>query len=339
DMDTSKLSAAAETAAGLSSSLSDRAGQVGSAAEIPSGTWSGGDAQAAGNLLGEQPPPLFDASDAFNRGRAALEDLVTGIDSAKEHLRDAHDLVSGTGIVIGGDGTVTTPTVDSPTVAEHNAELARQARQIIDEAVDMAGQADQAAVDALSDDEGIFGLPHLVPKGEELEIIPGVLGYHNHNNEGNPLEFLNGGWQNYVPAAPLHRWTEEEWDNSYLGGLLHVSSEHGDGGSLGASLGWDGENVGLGIGGDPQRKFVISGPQTDVGPVNVNWLGSVEGNDSMIPSLGWAPDENGRTRLLPKVGVPGVSWSSPNVSVDLAEVGGGIADAAGAVNDVMPWNR
>ncbi|MGH8792136.1 MAG: hypothetical protein ACRDXX_05755, partial [Stackebrandtia sp.] len=149
-MDTSKLTGAAEAAGGLSGSLSGHADAVQTAAQIPQGMWQGDDSVAAGNLVADQSPPLFDASDAFNQGKGALEGLVEGIDAAKEHLQGAHDAVAGTGITIGGDGTVTTPVVDSPDVAAHNDELARQARQIIDEALQMAGDADDTAVNSIN---------------------------------------------------------------------------------------------------------------------------------------------------------------------------------------------
>ncbi|ADD40820.1 protein of unknown function DUF1023 [Stackebrandtia nassauensis DSM 44728] len=149
NMDTAKLTGAAEAAGGLSSTLSTRAGEVQSAADIPGGMWTGIDSSAASSLIGAQPSPLYDASDAFRRGRAALEDLVTGVEAAKDRLGDAQDLVGGTGITIGGDGTVTTPVVDNPTTAANNDRIAQQARQIIDAALKMAEEADQTATAAV----------------------------------------------------------------------------------------------------------------------------------------------------------------------------------------------
>ncbi|MGH8792918.1 MAG: alpha/beta hydrolase [Stackebrandtia sp.] len=148
-MDTSKLTTAAGSAGSLSSSLSTRAGEVNSAADIPGGTWDGLDATAAGDLIGRQPPPLYDASDAFQRGRTALEDLADEIGTAKERLQDAHELIAGTGITIGGDGTVTTPVVDSQETAQRNDGIAKQATAIINQALQMANTADQTAVAAL----------------------------------------------------------------------------------------------------------------------------------------------------------------------------------------------
>ncbi|MGH8792917.1 MAG: alpha/beta hydrolase [Stackebrandtia sp.] len=165
DMDTSKLTGAAEAAGSLSNTISGHAGDVRSAAEIPVGMWSGLDAAAAKDLIGQQPPPLYDASDAFQRGQAALEDLVEGVEAAKEHLRGAHDAVAGTGIVIGADGTVTTPVVDSPETAERNEELARQALEIIDEALKMAGEADDSAIAAIGS-IGMTADAGAIPDGE-----------------------------------------------------------------------------------------------------------------------------------------------------------------------------
>ncbi|MGH8793587.1 MAG: hypothetical protein ACRDXX_13215 [Stackebrandtia sp.] len=160
-MDTSKLSGAAEAAGGLSSTLTGRAGEVQSAAQIPGGMWTGLDASAASGLLQVQPPPLYDASDAFKRGRAALEDLVVDLTAAKSKLTDAQDLVAGTGITIGPDGTVTTPVVDSAAAADRNAQIAQQARQVIDEALRQAGQADQTAVSAIQGAGMHTNAPHL----------------------------------------------------------------------------------------------------------------------------------------------------------------------------------
>ncbi|ADD40352.1 hypothetical protein [Stackebrandtia nassauensis] len=150
NMDTSKLSGAAEAAGGLSSTLSTRAGEVQTSAQIPGGMWAGVDASAASGLLETQPSPLFDASDVFRSSRAALEDLVVDLEAAKTKLTDAQDLVAGTGITIGPDGTVTTPVVESATAADRNAQLAQQARELIDEALKLADHADQTAVSTLT---------------------------------------------------------------------------------------------------------------------------------------------------------------------------------------------
>lgn len=157
NMDTSKLTTAAETSGSLSGALTTNAADVQTAAEIPSGIWAGPDSGAASDLLASLPSPLYDASDMFTKGQRVLETLATEIETAKEQLQDAHSLVAGTGITIGLDGAVTTPVVESVTIAEHNDELARQARAIIDGAVQLADKADALAEKALS----LFGLGDL----------------------------------------------------------------------------------------------------------------------------------------------------------------------------------
>lgn len=166
NMDTSKLTSAAETAGTLSGTLTDRAVEVVSAADIPGGMWDGIDASAASSLLAAQPAPLFDASDAFRQGRAALEDLVTGIQAAKERLTDAQDLVGGTGITIGPDGSVTTPVVDDQATAADNERIAQQILQVIAEALKLAGEADDTAVAAIQA-VGMDVSESAIPDGED----------------------------------------------------------------------------------------------------------------------------------------------------------------------------
>ncbi|MGH8793685.1 MAG: hypothetical protein ACRDXX_13710 [Stackebrandtia sp.] len=336
-MDTSRLATAAETAASLSSSLSDRSTEVGSASAIPSDMWQGQDAFGASNLLINQQAPLWAASSAFTRGQAALEDLVDGIDAAKEHLQSALDVVSGTGITIGGDGTVTTPVVDSATVAEHNASLAEQARAIIDEALAMAEEADEAAVSAINGESGDDG----EGGGED-------------GDDQSVLEWLNGGWREGMPQPAGPEWmpdwmqrplfdqlTEEEWERQY--GPLTFSSEHGDGDQLNldATL-WGADGPSLNLGGSPQHTLEARLPQQDVGALTAS-LGSVSLNDSMIPGISWGADEDGRVRLLPRVSAPFVSLETPNISVDLNEVGDNLSEGADSVREITgripgtPW--
>ncbi|MGH8793987.1 MAG: hypothetical protein ACRDXX_15245 [Stackebrandtia sp.] len=258
-MDTSKLSTAAAAAGSLSSSLSDRGGEVRSAADIPGGMWSGIDASAAGGLLSGQPPPLFDASSAFTRGQAALEDLVDGVDAAKEHLRGAQDLIAGTGITIDDDGKVTTPAADSPDVAERNAELARQAADIIEEALKMAEAADDAATGA--------------------------------------FESAAGGVGDYL--------------------MDHFSP--------GISMDKDGA-VGLGLG-EGENIFGVTGPSLESGPFSLN-SGNVGITDNPWPGVSL-------DRWPPKVSLPFVDVSAPNISVDLGEVGEGLSDAKDGLADLL----
>lgn len=150
NMDTSKLTTAAQESGSLASALSTRAADVQTASDIPAGMWAGPDANASSDLMAVQPPPLSDASDAFNRNRAVLENLVDALEAARRRLQDAHDLVAGTDLTIEPDGTVTTPSVSHPVEAEQNARLAQQVRAIIDDAVRMANEADDKATDEIT---------------------------------------------------------------------------------------------------------------------------------------------------------------------------------------------
>ncbi|ADD42549.1 alpha/beta hydrolase [Stackebrandtia nassauensis] len=150
NMDTSKLTRAAEESGSLAGALSTSAQDVQTASDIPAGMWAGRDSTAASDLMATQPPPLFVASDAFKRSQAVLEDLVTDLEAARRRLQDAHDLVAGTGLTIGPDGTVTTPVVNNPAEAQANERLAQQVRDVIDEAVRMANDADDKAKDQIT---------------------------------------------------------------------------------------------------------------------------------------------------------------------------------------------
>ncbi|MGH8792151.1 MAG: hypothetical protein ACRDXX_05830 [Stackebrandtia sp.] len=222
NMDTSRLSAAASTAGSLSSSLSDRGALVQSRSDIPEGMWNGADASAAGGALEILTPPLFDASDAFKRGRAALEDLVDGVDAAKERLQDAHNLVAGTGITISSDGDVFPPLADDPAEAERLGRLAEQAREIIADALRMADEADNTAVDAIgavAGDVGDFFKDRFGP-GVNVDARGGTsLGLGNHKNDllgwsgtgvkVGPVGVNTGGvalTDNPYPGVSLDRW-------------------------------------------------------------------------------------------------------------------------------------
>ncbi|MGH8791592.1 MAG: hypothetical protein ACRDXX_02995, partial [Stackebrandtia sp.] len=159
NLDTLKLTTAAEAAGGLSGTMSNRGGQVASAAAIPAGMWAGADAATASSLMSPLSGPLYDVSDSASRSQGVLEDLVSELKSAQSRLDDAHDLAAGTGITIGADGAVTTPVVNDAGTADANDALARQIRNVIDEAVRMANQADDVAVGALASAGGLLGPP------------------------------------------------------------------------------------------------------------------------------------------------------------------------------------
>lgn len=248
EMDTHGLTGAAEAAGGLSHALSRRGDEVRSVCDFPNDVWCGVDALSASMRLAIQAGPLYRASDALSRAGAVLDGLADEIDAAREHLRGALDLIAGTGITISADGTITTPVVDSPTLADHNAELARQATEIIYEALLRAATADSAAVAAL---------------------------------EGGDV----GG------------------DDDPVGDFFS------DRFSPGVSADSNGD-VSLGLG-EAEHRIGIEGPSIDSGPFSVN-SGGIGLTDNPYPGISL-------DRWPPKVSVPFVDASLPNVSVDFEE--------------------
>lgn len=144
------LTNAAGASESMSSDLSDRAGEVLEAADINPEEWFGSDSEAASSAVNSNAPPLEDASDVFHRAQAALEDLAEEMSAAQEHLSGADDAVAGTKARIEADGTVVVPDGLEEDEAETAHEAARQARDIIDEALEMAEDADSSAVAALN---------------------------------------------------------------------------------------------------------------------------------------------------------------------------------------------
>ncbi|HIV59190.1 MAG TPA: alpha/beta hydrolase family protein [Candidatus Stackebrandtia faecavium] len=145
NMDFGKLSGAAEASGEIAKTLSDNGTDVFGVSRIPADTWDGADATAAVDLLLKQPDPLYDASDAFRKCRAALDELVSELESAKKLLAEAQDVVAGTGITIDGSGNVHTPVTTDPIEAARNEQLALIARTLIDDGVLMANTADGTA--------------------------------------------------------------------------------------------------------------------------------------------------------------------------------------------------
>lgn len=150
NLDTSKLTSAAEAAGGLSSAVTSRGGEVANAAQIPQGMWAGLDSSAASGMMSPLSNPLYDVSDSATHSQGVITTLVDDLEKAKSKLDDAHDVIAGTGITISPDGTVTTPVVNDPAVAAENDRKAKEAKRIIDEAVADANGADDKASGALA---------------------------------------------------------------------------------------------------------------------------------------------------------------------------------------------
>lgn len=189
DLDTSRMTTAASTAGTLSGDLNTRGAEVTSAAEIPTGTWNGNDRDAASQMISPLADPLYDTSDSCVQSQGVLEDLVGDLESAQERLQDAHNMAAGTGITISADGTVTTPVVDTPEEASANEERARQIRNIIDEAVEEANEADRNASGTLQGLAGALGT-----LGEVNGRVGQLAKFMTHHRLGVFQPRVNGRW-------------------------------------------------------------------------------------------------------------------------------------------------
>lgn len=310
NMDLSKLSTSAEECGNLASTLGQRGQQVLTKSDIPADLWEGADTDAASGLLKGQAPTLDEASNAFRLAKPILEELVEELEKAKTKLGDVQTLLSGTGIVVHADGTVVTPVVASQTEAERNDDLARTARDMIDQALFAAQAADDNASHRLS----LTVDPRLGIDTDELTKTA-------EEDEPGPLDWLNGGWQEadrergFLDVRLWDALTSQEWKHNFMG-LLSAESKHGGQDGIKASLPTGENGPGVAVGGDPQRSLKFSVLDAEVGPVSGS-LGSVEFNNSLIPSVEWGSGEDGRIRPMPKIGLPGVSVGGPSIGVDL----------------------
>lgn len=169
-LDTAKLTSASEASGTFATAISGRGEAVRTKSEIPAGMWQGGDANAAGGLLAGMSDPLFDVSDSANRGKKTLEDLVTALGKAKEHLQGAHDAIKGTDITIDAKGVVKTPVVNDPGLAAENDRKAQDAADIITEALRMANDADKTATDDLKSLAGDTSAAYMAIPGKQDQL-------------------------------------------------------------------------------------------------------------------------------------------------------------------------
>lgn len=207
DLDTTRLTDAAETAGTLAGELSGNAEELTCAAEMPPQMWEGADAESAQLRLGRMPGALEDGSDAFRRGRSGLEDLTEGLQEAREHLEGAHEIAARSpAIVISSSGTVGYYPQQPVSLEEHQhgMELAGQARVIIEEALHMAASADEAAVGQF---QSITGDAHgsyfaAFPQAQEdLERVKTLLNYEDIAYDPELLAELNGLLAQYSDDA------------------------------------------------------------------------------------------------------------------------------------------
>lgn len=360
NLDTSMLTSAATASGGLSGDLSSRGGELASAAQIPGGTWHGADASAATGKLSPLPDPLYDASDAFRHGQGVLETLVDSLLSAKERLQDAHGMAAGTGIVIGADGSVTTPVVDSPTQAERNLERARQIREIIDEALEMAEEADSVAVEDIANKRP---LQDVLPHPDDMNGFPLLVAgpWVDNNLFPGASHLLPLGYEQlYEHSDLIDVWGDGDFKLDKDGLGAHLTG--GMGWKEGVQLGEDGEYgtvTGMvGVEGNADLSVGPSGVNGEVGGFaggSVNYTtpsidagpGDTEATVGVTPRFGVGAEasfnagyEDGKFNIGGKAGValgPGISVA-PEVSVDVGAVADSVGDAASSVNDVMPWN-
>ncbi|MGH8793131.1 MAG: hypothetical protein ACRDXX_10850, partial [Stackebrandtia sp.] len=215
----------------------------------------------------------------------------------------------------GADGTVTTPVVPDPGLAERNDELARQIRELIDEGLRMADEVDGIAVEEIEGKRPLAGILDMWGSGE-FSLDENGLGLNGEGGVGLKEKLLLG-------------------ENGEYGSVTGMLGAEGNGN---LSLGPTGLNAGIGgfagASGNYTTPDMGLAPGVD-GKVGVTGRAGVGAEAGL--NLGY---DDGKFQLGGKVGA---SWGlggsiSPSISIDVPEVAGGIVDAGKAVNNVMPWN-
>ncbi|MGH8792094.1 MAG: hypothetical protein ACRDXX_05530 [Stackebrandtia sp.] len=338
DLDTSKLTTAASSAGSLGSALSTRGSDVATKANIPSGMWDGADAQAAMSLLSPQSGPLYDASDAFSHSQGILEDLVDGLEKAKSRLDDAQTLAAGAGLTIGPDGSVNIPEVDSRELYEDKLEKARQVKQLIDEAVDMADEVDGIAVEEIKNKKP---LQEYLPNPEDMPInLPLMQAFYD--------------WAGVVDGWGEGQFRFDDNGLSLFGiagaGLKEkfLLGENGEYGSLTGMLGAEAngnlsvgpQGASAGLSGFAGASGTYTTPKVEVAPGldgQVGLTGRAGVGAEASANVGY---DDGKLKLGGKLGA---SWGlggsiAPSVTIDVPEVADNVGNAAKSVNKVMPWS-
>lgn len=357
NMDFSRLSEAATAAGGLSGNLSSRGSEVSSAADIPAGMWAGADASAAGSLMSPLSSPLYDASDAFRHTQGVLETLVESLTVAKSRLDDAHNLAAGTGIVINADGSLTPPPTDNQLDHQRNLERLRQIKQLIDEALELADEADGLAAVEI---ENQRPLKDLLPPPENMEMPLLIAGPWVDQN------FFPGA-SRYVPGAYQFLYDNADYVDVWGGGNatldgdgLNLNGNVGGGWKEGVKFGENGEygsltgmigaeadgklqvgpnGLNVGAGGFAGGNITYQTPGIDAGP------GDTEFSASVTPRYGVGAEANlgmtysdGQFNFKPKAGIawgPGISVGA-EVNIDVPATIDSIGEAANSVRKVIP---
>lgn len=219
NLDTSKLTSAAETSGGLSRAITNRGGEVADASQISGEMWLADDSRAAQTKMEPLPDPLYDVSDNAGKSKAILEQLAETLEKAKVKLADARDLVAGTGITISGDGTITTPVVNDLPTHESNQRIAQQARETIDEALKLANDADEEASGGLASAAGTlwgqFGPQTSGPLGGAawapwgISRANNVATWYKNKIPGKMLQF-----DRHAPISRLDKLPKDKYLNS-----------------------------------------------------------------------------------------------------------------------------
>ncbi|ADD46054.1 M91 family zinc metallopeptidase [Stackebrandtia nassauensis] len=160
NLDTSKLTKAADTAVKVGKDMESRAGDVNDVAKRGgdgSDFWAGVDADAQNALLTTFPPPLNAAGTVFKSSAGTVDKLVDELDAAKNEIDTA--ISSYPRLIVGDDGSVTYPPTNSAEDAKQMQAQAQDLAAKLKAAVDRANAADTAASGELAQHDLGAGKP------------------------------------------------------------------------------------------------------------------------------------------------------------------------------------
>lgn len=205
DLDTSKLTTAADTSVAVGKDMETRAGDIADAARNGSdGSWAGADATAQNTLLGTFPAPLNAAGSVFKNAAGTIDALVIELSAAKSDVETA--ISSYPRHTVGDDGSVSWPPTDNAADAKLLAEQGAALSQQLTAALERANTADDSAAKRLQDDN-----PGQAPVETRLPDGRVVLTTDDKNNtikisndaEGNLIANVDGKEYKYDPGTAL----------------------------------------------------------------------------------------------------------------------------------------
>ncbi|ADD44395.1 M91 family zinc metallopeptidase [Stackebrandtia nassauensis] len=159
NLDTSKLTTAADTAVAVGKDMESRAGDIVDAAKNGNGSdfWNGADADAQNALLNTFPAPLNAAGSIFKSSAGTIDTLVTELEAAKSDIETA--ISSYPRLIVGNDGSVTYPPTNSAEDAQQMQAQAQDLAAKLRAAVDRANTADTTASSQLAANDTGAGKP------------------------------------------------------------------------------------------------------------------------------------------------------------------------------------